>query len=463
VAGRWIFPRTDRLPEFLGQGERYRLIRFIGEDWLGQIWHAEDRADRIAVTIRIVREPLTTNPELVEAFHDRLMALYPRLQHPNIARVAHYNDGKDGPVEFIVMEELQGQTLTHRLKRGPPIKREEAFTIGAVVAEVLQVTHDQGFAHEALTAHSVMLTDDSSVKIMDFGLSALRPDSYHFPTAEGSPGDVRALGSLLREMLGSEAASAEPPAGESVELIRLWQSSLDPNPAERPTAQALVLAFRTTAGLEEVPGPGRAPEDAGGGLDAPIPAEPPGPVNHVRGDASTAEDPAAEPSGEVDPTGGLASVGRLRADIDRADEPEENENESTVVSRHLPGATGWLWAGGVMLLTALLVFLFARPWVDPATRQPARTPSGTTNSEAIVMPDLRGMTLAEARSLLEQANLTLARDLEAHGEPGVVVASDPGLGRLVPPGTAVTIYIGAEKRATEGRPCHPCIRVRNLS
>lgn len=444
VAGRWIFPRADRLPEFLGQGERYRLIRFIGEDWLGQVWHAEDRSHRIAVTIRIVREPLTTNPELVEAFHDGLATLYPRLEHPTIARVAHYNNGQDGPLEFIVMEELQGQSLTHRLKRGPPVRREEAFTIGAVIAEALQATHDQGFAHEALTGHSVMLIDDGSVKIMDFGLAALRPDSFQLPRAEGSPGDVRALGSLLREMLGSDAESGDPPTGEDEKLFRLWQTSLDPNPAERPTAQALASALRTAAGPEAIPPRGEAAEYAGGRADTPIRAKPTGPADQVSEDASTAGTPATEPSGEAGPTGGLADVGQPRVNSGGADRAGKKENATAIIGRRLAGGTGWLLLGGFMLLTVFLAFLIARPGVDPGTRQPVRTTPGTITSDAIVMPDLRGMTLTEARSLLEQTNLTLARDLEAQGEPGVVVATDPGLGRLVRPGTAVTIYIGAE-------------------
>jgi hypothetical protein len=429
------------LPEFLGQGNRYRLIRFIGEDWLGQIWHGEDTSLRIAVTIRIVRQALTTNPALVDAFHDRLSALYPRLAHPNIARVYPRNGGQDGPVEFVVMEEMQGQTLTHRLKRGPPVQRQEAFTIGAVIAEALQAAHDQGLAHEALTANSVMLFDDGSVKVMDFGLAALRPDSYQSPGAEGSPGDVRALASLLREMLGS--GSGDPSDGEDAELILLWRSSLDPNPAARPTAHALVSAFRAAAGVGESPQEVEAPEDAGGSVDPPVMAEPTGPADQASTDASVAGAPAAEPVAEAVPASGAVDLKLGRLDSDRAEKPEEDANVPDI-ARHHPGATGWLWLGGIMLLTALLVFLLARPWVGPATRHPTRTSPGNSRSEAIVMPDLRGMTLTEARSLLEQANLTLARDLEAHGEPGVVVATDPGLGRLVHPGTAVTIYIGAE-------------------
>jgi PASTA domain/Protein tyrosine and serine/threonine kinase len=443
VTGKWIFPRTDRLPEFLGHGDRYRLIRFIGEDWLGQIWHGEDISPRIAVTIRIVRQALTTNPALVDAFHDRLAALYPRLAHPNIARAYPRNVGQDGPVEFVVMEEMQGQTLTHRLKRGPPVLRQKAFTIGAVIAEALQAAHDQGLAHEALTANSVMLVDDGSVKVMDFGLAALRPDSHQWPGAEGSPGDVRALASLLREMLGSGPANDDPSEGEDAELILLWNSSLDPNPAARPTARALASAFRAAAGLAAYP-PDEAPEDSVGSVDTPVIAEPTGPADQASADASVAGVPTPEPGAEASPENGPVDLGPGRPDSDRADKPGESENVPAIIAGHPSGGTGWLLAGGVVLLTAVLAFFLVRPGFDPATRQPARTSPGPTTSELIVMPDLRGMTFTEARSLLEEANLVLARDVEAHGEPGLVVATDPGLGRLVRPGTPVTLYLGAE-------------------
>jgi hypothetical protein len=226
------------------------LIRLISEDGLGQLWHGEDTPLQVPVTIRIVRESLTRDRARVDALHRHLIALYPRLAHPSIAY--HYNHGQDGRVEFVVMEALRGQTLAHRLERGPEFRPREGFGIAAEIAEGLQAAHDLGFAHAALTSHSVMLNDDLSVKIMDFGLSALRPNAEERPGSEGPAEDVLALGALLREM--SESRWGGRPAGDpasaktiGAELVRVWRASMDPDPAARPTAEAFAWALREVA------------------------------------------------------------------------------------------------------------------------------------------------------------------------------------------------------------------------
>jgi hypothetical protein len=248
VSGKRILHRDHE--SVVGQDGRYRLIRLISEDGLGQLWHGEDTPLQVPVTIRIVRESLTRDRARVDALHRHLIALYPRLAHPSIAY--HYNHGQDGRVEFVVMEALRGQTLAHRLERGPEFRPREGFGIAAEIAEGLQAAHDLGFAHAALTSHSVMLNDDLSVKIMDFGLSALRPNAEERPGSEGPAEDVLALGALLREM--SESRWGGRPAGDpasaktiGAELVRVWRASMDPDPAARPTAEAFAWALREVA------------------------------------------------------------------------------------------------------------------------------------------------------------------------------------------------------------------------
>jgi beta-lactam-binding protein with PASTA domain len=65
------------------------------------------------------------------------------------------------------------------------------------------------------------------------------------------------------------------------------------------------------------------------------------------------------------------------------------------------------------------------------------------------MPDLRGLTPREALLRLGELDLALGRRVKAQGEPGVIVATDPGLGQLVRPGTEVTVFIGAGPTADE--------------
>jgi hypothetical protein len=104
----------------------------------------------------------------------------------------------------------------------------------------------------------------------------------------------------------------------------------------------------------------------------------------------------------------------------------------------------------LFVATALLVFLLARPEAEPATENgPAGSANGTVSPQSVVMPDLRGLHYDEALLRLEELDLALGRRVRAQGEPAVVVATDPGLGQLVPPGTEVTIFVGADAASGE--------------
>ena len=576
VNGERILHKDARLADFVGQGDRFRLIRLVGEDPLGQVWYGEDTLVRATVTIRLVSQSLTQDPDRVDAFRRQLKALYPRLAHPNIAWVYYYNSGEDGPLEFVVMAE-RGQTLAQRLKRGSGLHPREGFAIGAAIAEGLQAAHDLGFIHGDLTTHNVMLTDDGPVKIMDFGTGALRLDPDRDPDPEGPARDVQAVAKILRRMAGprsssggaSQSASAWR-EGVGVDLVRLWKASLDPDPGRRPSAESLAFALRDAAKgvsrrvqpFEAAETPPQAepnspatddPTAPEGGVDERAQIERTVATEEVREEAPPDVAPVAEPVDPRTPSGAAEEVeqvrreanstegtrkaeavrlageaagaeetakrdeqGRVLDDARKApkaaraeharriegprrgedgarrkerrpsavteqgappgggaraprDEPQTgSEAESALPPARsvmastgpsapmraargrpsagfLPRGRSWLWLGGVFLVTATLLFLLTRPTAEPERKQtPQSVPQNTPGSQAIVMPDLRGFTYSDALTRLEATSLSLARRIEVEGEPGIVIATDPSLGQPVRPGTAVTLYVGAD-------------------
>lgn len=581
MSGKRILHR-EHASAVVGEDGRYRLIRLIGEDGLGQLWDGEDTPLQAPVTIRVVRESLTQDQALVDALHQQLNALYPRLAHPNIASIYYYNNGQDGPVEFVVMEELGGQTLAHRLERGAELRSREGFAIGAEIAEGLQAAHDLGFAHAALSSHSVMLNDDRSVKILDFGLAALRPTAKERPGSEGPADDVLALGALLREMSGSRSGgrpAGDPAPGKTIgaQLARLWRASMDPDPATRPTAEAFAWALRVAAEPRPVRGV-RSVEGADSALrldeaerldeeeeEEDRQAEEIRQAEEVRqaeeqralleAQATEARDRAeiarreekaasaeearkaqeaavaeqAKLSQEVARAQELArqeekvrtelvrraenaarqaetaraAAAATRARTTKADEEARKKDEqakeasgreegvpgddasstprrslgdalrSVARSRARPGSDAppsalpkraersrsavgllprdrrWLWLAVPVMVTVFLVILFARPDTQRAGNQTPTAPQNETDSGGIVVPDLRGLSYAEALSRLQEEGLLLARSVEAQGDPGIVVATDPSLGHLVSAGTRVTIFVGAAKTPSD--------------
>jgi hypothetical protein len=143
----------------------------------------------------------------------------------------------------------------------------------------------------------------------------------------------------------------------------------------------------------------------------------------------------------------LGSVARSRArlgsDAPPSALPKRAERSRSAVGL-LPRDRRWLWLAVPVMVTAFLVILFARPDTQRAGNQtPPTAPQNETDSAGIVVPDLRGLSYAEALSRLQEEGLLLARRVEAQGDPGIVVATDPSLGHMVSPGTRVTIFVGA--------------------
>jgi Tol biopolymer transport system component len=130
---------------------------------MGEVYRARDtRLDR-TVAVKILRSP---HGDFLARFEREAKAIS-ALQHPNIC-VLH-DVGRDGQVDFLVMEYLEGETLAQRLAR-KPLSLDEALRVAIEVASALDAAHRHGVVHRDLKPGNIMLTK-SGAKLMDFGLA----------------------------------------------------------------------------------------------------------------------------------------------------------------------------------------------------------------------------------------------------------------------------------------------------
>jgi len=222
----------------------YEITALIGAGGMGEVYKARDtRLDRV-VAIKVVAAP---KPEGLSRFQVEARAIA-ALQHPNIC--ALFDIGNEGGVDFLVMEYLEGETLSQRLARGP-LPLLEALNRAIEIADALDKAHSHGITHRDLKPANVFLvhtrrsltsgaahargSDQATAKLLDFGLAKLRPealpDVYRIETqgpdtaigavvgtlnymspeqADGQPVDARAdlfaFGAVLYEMLTGRRA-----------------------------------------------------------------------------------------------------------------------------------------------------------------------------------------------------------------------------------------------------------------
>src|SRR5512132_1675716 len=163
----------------LSSGSRlgpYEIVEAVGAGGMGEVYKALDTRLERTVAIKVVPEHLSKDEDVRQRF-EREAKTISSLSHPHIC--ALYDVGSQDGVEFLVMEFLEGETLTDRLARGP-LPVEQLLRYSIEIADALEKAHRQGIIHRDLKPANVMLTK-SGVKLLDFGLAkavaAVTPNS----------------------------------------------------------------------------------------------------------------------------------------------------------------------------------------------------------------------------------------------------------------------------------------------
>ncbi|MGH9619533.1 MAG: serine/threonine-protein kinase, partial [Bryobacteraceae bacterium] len=135
----------------------YEIVAPLGAGGMGEVYRARDPRLRREVAIKISSAHFSNRFE-IEA---RTVAA---LNHPNVCAI--HDVGPD----YLVMELVEGETLSDRLRRGQ-LPMEEALAIAKQIAEGLEAAHERGIVHRDLKPANVKITPEGVVKILDFGLA----------------------------------------------------------------------------------------------------------------------------------------------------------------------------------------------------------------------------------------------------------------------------------------------------
>jgi len=144
----------------------YEITGALGAGGMGEVYRARDtRLDR-TVAIKVLPEHVTENPQARARF-EREAKVISSLNHPNICTL--FDVGQHEGTHFLVMEFLDGETLSNRLAR-EGLSVEETLRLGAQIADALDAAHQQGLVHRDLKPDNIMLTK-TGAKLLDFGLA----------------------------------------------------------------------------------------------------------------------------------------------------------------------------------------------------------------------------------------------------------------------------------------------------
>ncbi len=146
----------------------YKIVEKIGEGGMGAVYRGFDEMLEREVAIKMLRPELASQPEVVERFRTEAITLA-KLNHPNIATL--YSFLRNGEDYFMVMEFVRGETLDDVIRKFGSMSVERAVPLFCQALEGIDHAHRMGIVHRDLKPANVMLTDTSSIKVMDFGIA----------------------------------------------------------------------------------------------------------------------------------------------------------------------------------------------------------------------------------------------------------------------------------------------------
>ncbi|MDF2566659.1 MAG: prkC [Oscillospiraceae bacterium] len=229
------------MDKFLGKrlDGRYEIRELIGVGGMADVYKAYDKIEDKMVALKILKEEFLNNDEFLRRFRNESKAIAV-LSHPNIVKVFDVNFGNN--IQYIVMEYIDGITLKDYIQQQKILRWKETVHFTVQILRALQHAHDKGIVHRDVKPQNIMLLQDGTIKVMDFGIARFARDerksttnkaigSVHYISPEQAKGemsdeksDIYSLGVMMFEMLTGKL----PFDGKTPESIAVMQMEAMP-------------------------------------------------------------------------------------------------------------------------------------------------------------------------------------------------------------------------------------------
>jgi serine/threonine-protein kinase len=257
-------PKDDTMGTDLEAGQlldgRFELTDLVSRSGMASIFKAIDKQTGQTVALKVPFMQFESDPGFYSRF-EREEKIGLSLNHPYILRVEQIDTPKSRP--YIVMEFLEGQTLAHLMRSVRPMPEKDALKIAAFICDALHYMHDHDVVHRDMKPENIMICNDGSIRIMDFGIAKFEgqrrltfggftptmgtPDYMAPEQVKGKRGDPRtdlySLGAIIYEMV-----TGNPPfEGANPFLIMNARLSGDPipprqvNPNVSPQVEEIIM------------------------------------------------------------------------------------------------------------------------------------------------------------------------------------------------------------------------------
>ena len=235
---------------------RYEIQELIGVGGMAMVYKAYDTVDDNTVAIKILKDEFLGNSEFIRRFKNESKAIAV-LSHPNIVKVNDVSFGDK--IQYIVMEYIDGITLKEYISHQHEVPWKEAVHFTVQILQALQHAHEKGIVHRDMKPQNIMLLQDGTIKVTDFGIARFSDNetrtmtdkaigSVHYIAPEQARGDntdgkadIYSVGVILYEMLTGKL----PFEADSAVSVAIMQMQADPKPLRQ-------INDKIPEGIEEI-------------------------------------------------------------------------------------------------------------------------------------------------------------------------------------------------------------------
>ncbi|MDC3960035.1 serine/threonine-protein kinase [Polyangium jinanense] len=164
-----------------------RLQGLLGKGGMGSVWVADHLALGTQVAVKFMSPAYVENASLVQRFRTEAMAAA-QIKSPHVAQVFDHGFTADG-TPYIVMELLEGEDLKRRIRREGPLPLKDVALVVSQASKALSRAHALGIVHRDIKPDNIFLCNidgETFVKLLDFGIAKMGPDSALGATTTGS-------------------------------------------------------------------------------------------------------------------------------------------------------------------------------------------------------------------------------------------------------------------------------------
>ena len=225
-------------------GNRYEIISEAGTGGMATVYKAKDRVLNRNVAVKVLKDEYTTDQDFIKRFNSEAQSAA-ALSHPNIVSIYDVGHEEENNLYYIVMELIKGKTLKEIINKDGSISWKWAVNIAIQIASALEEAHKHGIIHRDIKPHNIIITEDGTAKVTDFGIAKAVSNStitafgttigsVHYFSPEQAKGgvtdarsDLYSLGVVMYEMLtGKVPFDADTPV--SVALMHMQEKPKEP-------------------------------------------------------------------------------------------------------------------------------------------------------------------------------------------------------------------------------------------